>query len=288
MSSRLHTAAFAAVPLPPAAHPFLISAMAVPSFFSHPYLRIAAALTAHKQVQAEVRTSLGTPARADTVWLFSGLTYTMQELCATCSPALLGQGVIGAQRRAFSALQRPPVVHRGRQSAQIAFAASCGSSGSGVPPAAAADSSSSTATATLLQRVLASCSLGDRGTLMLAAVLAGGLLFGVAEPALAALPQHAGEAAPTLAPQLVADLAENEDFWGNVLRYISYFFSVLLGTVYIAVRPLLELLKRPTTAVLVVAGLGALVFFVSFTVQAMLGINDPVDYTASSIVTPLS
>ncbi|EFN54403.1 hypothetical protein CHLNCDRAFT_15860, partial [Chlorella variabilis] len=57
-------------------------------------------------------------------------------------------------------------------------------------------------------------------------------------------------------------------FWGNVLRYISYFFSVLLGTAYIAVKPLIELMKKPTTAVLVVGGLAGLFFFVSFTVQA--------------------
>lgn len=214
----------------------------------------------------------------------------MQHLCATCNPAWLGQGVVGAQRRGPGTLQRAPFARLGRQSAAGTLAASSGSSGRCAAPAAAAEDSgsSSGATATLLQRVLASCSLGDRGTLMLAAALAGSLVLGMAEPALAALPQHADGAAPGSAPQLLADLAENEDFWGNVLRYISYFFSVLLGTAYIAVRPLLELLKRPTTAVLVVAGLGALLFFVSFTVQAMLGINDPVEYTASSIVTPLS
>ncbi|KAL4458370.1 hypothetical protein ABPG75_013235 [Micractinium tetrahymenae] len=212
----------------------------------------------------------------------------MQQLCATCSAARPSQGVVGAQRRT-SALQRRPVARQGRQAAPVMLEAPCSNSSGSAPAAAAAEGGSSgAATATLLQRVLASCSLGDHGTLVLAAALAGGLLLGAAEPALAALPQHAGGAAPASAPQLLADLAENEDFWGNVLRYISYFFSVLLGTAYIAVRPLLELLKRPTTAVLVVAGLGALVFFVSFTVQAMLGINEPVDYTASSIVTPLS
>ncbi|PSC68395.1 Calcium release-activated calcium channel [Micractinium conductrix] len=128
-------------------------------------------------------------------------------------------------------------------------------------------------------RVLASCSLGDSGTLLLAAVLAGGLLLGVAEPALAA----GGADGAHGVPQLLGDVAENEDFWGNVLRYISYFFSVLLGTAYIAIRPLIELMKRPGTAVLVVAGTAGLVYFVSFTVQTMLGMNDVIDYTARGI-----
>jgi hypothetical protein len=59
-----------------------------------------------------------------------------------------------------------------------------------------------------------------------------------------------------------------------VLRYISYFFSVLLGTAYTAVRPLSGLLRRPVSAVLTVSGLVLLYLFVSSTVTAMLGINN--------------
>lgn len=81
------------------------------------------------------------------------------------------------------------------------------------------------------------------------------------------------------------DLAENEDFWANVLRYVSYFFSVLLGTAYVAFKPILELLKRPTTAVLVIGAAAGLYYFVSTTVTAMLGVNE-YGYEPSSIVTP--
>ena len=84
----------------------------------------------------------------------------------------------------------------------------------------------------------------------------------------------------------IADLAEDTDFWANVLRYISYFFSVLLGTAYVAIKPLIELLKRPTTAVLVIAGVAVVYIFVSTTVGAMLGMNDIIEYSPSSIVTP--
>lgn len=84
----------------------------------------------------------------------------------------------------------------------------------------------------------------------------------------------------------IADLAENEDFWGNVLRYVSYFFSVLLGTAYVALKPIVDLLKRPTTAILVILGAAGLYLFVSTTVSAMLGVNE-FEYDPSSIVTPM-
>lgn len=64
-----------------------------------------------------------------------------------------------------------------------------------------------------------------------------------------------------------------EDFWSNVLRYISYFFSVLLGTAYTAVKPLGGLLRKPVTAVATVTGIVLLYIFVSSTVTAMLGVN---------------
>lgn len=139
------------------------------------------------------------------------------------------------------------------------------------PSAASGDKASAAPSpaADLLQRVLATHSLADSSTLLAAAALTGVLLLGAVEPAAAA---HAGghEA------QLLGDVSENADFWGNVLRYVSYFFSVLLGTAYIAVRPILELMKKPTTAVLVLGGLAGLVYFVSFTVQVRLRAAHPV------------
>jgi len=85
----------------------------------------------------------------------------------------------------------------------------------------------------------------------------------------------------------ISDVAENEEFWGNVLRYISYFFSVLLGTAYVAIKPIIGLLKKPATAILVIIGAVLLFTFVSTTVQGMLGLDNNTDiYTATSIVTP--
>ena len=184
----------------------------------------------------------------------------MQLATSTPAGATRLSASLSNTRRSASALRSPIV----RQAVRRAAASQpSSSSGQAAAPAAAA-ATAPPPEASLLQRVLASCSLGDSGTLLLAAVLAGGLLLGVAEPALAA----GGADGAHGVPQLLGDVAENEDFWGNVLRYISYFFSVLLGTAYIAIRPLIELMKRPGTAVLVVAGTAGLVYFVSFTVQA--------------------
>lgn len=56
-------------------------------------------------------------------------------------------------------------------------------------------------------------------------------------------------------------------------RYGSYFFSVLLGTAYTAVKPIGGLLRKPATAAATVAALAALLLFVTSTVSAMLGLG---------------
>lgn len=198
-------------------------------------------------------------------------------------------GVVASPSHRLAA-RAPSSAACGRQrhclAARAAARSSNGDEAAAGSGSAADRTASSSATSGLLQRVLVSGSLADHGTLLLIAALGSCMLLGAAEPALAAHAAPGGDHAAV--SQLLGDLAENEDFWGNVLRYISYFFSVLLGTAYIAVKPLIELMKKPTTAVLVVGGLAGLFFFVSFTVQAMLGMNESIDFTASSIVTPLS
>ncbi|PRW59460.1 Calcium release-activated calcium channel isoform A [Chlorella sorokiniana] len=195
-------------------------------------------------------------------------------------PSVLPLGAVVGRRPAAAGQRVQPSMQQARRSALAAAQRQEAAPSS----SAAAAGGSPAATATLLQRLVAGGSLADRSTLLLAAALGGALLFGAAEPAAAA--DGSTQLAHAAAAQPLGDLAENADFWGNVLRYVSYFFSVLLGTAYIAIRPIIELLKRPGTAVLVVAGIAGLVYFVSFTVQAMLGINEPIEYTASSIVTP--
>ena len=70
-----------------------------------------------------------------------------------------------------------------------------------------------------------------------------------------------------------SDRAPQDDFWSNVGRYGSYFFSVLLGTAYTAVKPIGGLLRKPATAAATLAALAALLLFVTSTVSAMLGLG---------------
>lgn len=89
----------------------------------------------------------------------------------------------------------------------------------------------------------------------------------------------------TLPHMPILDLAEGEEeFWGNLARYGRYFITVLLGTAYITVKPIIALLKRPKTAVLVVGGAALLYIFVSSTVSAMLGVTDPTSIQPSQFL----
>lgn len=75
-------------------------------------------------------------------------------------------------------------------------------------------------------------------------------------------------------PHEVYRIAENEDFWANMARYGRFFFSVIVGTVYTALKPLSQLLKRPVTAAVIIGVAVLIYFFVSTTLQAMLGLSD--------------
>lgn len=110
-----------------------------------------------------------------------------------------------------------------------------------------------------------------------AVILAGVLLLSLGLPAESQAATH--HARGTEAFQLAS---EDSEFWVNVSRYGRYFITVLLGTAYISVKPVLELLKRPKTAFLVVAGIAVLYLFVSTTVQAMLGVSNPLEYQPSN------
>jgi hypothetical protein len=84
--------------------------------------------------------------------------------------------------------------------------------------------------------------------------------------------------------QPIMDLAEGEEFWGNVARYSRYFVTVMLGTGYVMVQPLLAAFKRPVTAILAVVGLGGGFLALRFVLNAMLGVQEPFAYEPGSIV----
>lgn len=83
--------------------------------------------------------------------------------------------------------------------------------------------------------------------------------------------------------QPIMDLAEGEEFWGNVARYSRYFVTVMLGTGYVMVQPLLAAFKRPVTAVLAVVGLGGGFLALRYVLNAMLGVQEPFVYEPGSI-----
>lgn len=105
------------------------------------------------------------------------------------------------------------------------------------------------------------------------------LLAAMPPPAAAAVASGAdAHAAAAAAVNPSFDLAENQEFWGNVVRYGRYFVTVMLGTGYVMVRPLLGLFKNPVTGVLAVAGIAGAAYGVKVTLEAMLGISEPFDY----------
>lgn len=72
----------------------------------------------------------------------------------------------------------------------------------------------------------------------------------------------------------IFSLAEGEDFWSNMASYGRFFISVMTGTTYVILKPVLGLLRRPRTAIFVVIGAALLYFGLRATVDAMLGLTD--------------
>jgi Protein of unknown function (DUF751) len=123
---------------------------------------------------------------------------------------------------------------------------------------------------------LSSTSSGFR-TPSRAGTLAAGLDFALPEAAHSA--ESVGQLLHSLpAPAPLFDIAQDTPFWENLARYGQYFFSVMLGTGYVMLKPFAALLKRPVTAVLLIAFAIGLFFLVKRTVQAMLGTNDLFEY----------
>ncbi|KAE8708939.1 Tapetum determinant 1, putative isoform 1 [Hibiscus syriacus] len=64
-----------------------------------------------------------------------------------------------------------------------------------------------------------------------------------------------------------------EEFWDNVRRYALYALTVSTGAVYTIMQPILELLKNPISAVLILVILGGGIFIVSQVLSAMVGVT---------------
>ncbi|XP_062188303.1 uncharacterized protein LOC133891592 [Phragmites australis] len=97
--------------------------------------------------------------------------------------------------------------------------------------------------------------------------LIGGITAGVA----AALALSAG-AGPALALGPEGPLVE--EFWDNMRRYALYAVTVSTGVAYTVLQPIVELLKNPVTALLIVVILAGSGFLVSQVLTAMVGNSD--------------
>ncbi|CAN0908763.1 hypothetical protein LINGRAHAP2_LOCUS25457 [Linum grandiflorum] len=65
-----------------------------------------------------------------------------------------------------------------------------------------------------------------------------------------------------------------EEFWDNVRRYALYALTVSTGALYTILVPIVELLKNPISAVLVLVILVGGFYIVSQVVSAMVGLSD--------------
>ncbi|XP_050223877.1 uncharacterized protein LOC126671256 [Mercurialis annua] len=65
-----------------------------------------------------------------------------------------------------------------------------------------------------------------------------------------------------------------EEFWDNVRRYALYALTVSTGALWALLEPIVELLKNPVSAVLVILILGGGFFIVSQVLSAMVGVTD--------------
>ena len=64
-----------------------------------------------------------------------------------------------------------------------------------------------------------------------------------------------------------------QEFFKNVSRYPRFLISFSLGILFNALEPLKPLLEKPTTAIALIGIAIAALVFLSFTLQAMLGLS---------------
>ena len=63
------------------------------------------------------------------------------------------------------------------------------------------------------------------------------------------------------------------DFFKNVGRYFTFFITITLGVLYVFLERLLPFVKKPATAIALMALLLSTLVFVAFTLRAMLGFS---------------
>ncbi len=64
-----------------------------------------------------------------------------------------------------------------------------------------------------------------------------------------------------------------DGFWDNVFRYPRYLITIVLGLLVNTLEPLKPLLKKPVTLIALIGLLLGGMFFLTFTLRAMLGLS---------------
>ncbi|XP_052201015.1 uncharacterized protein LOC127807326 [Diospyros lotus] len=65
-----------------------------------------------------------------------------------------------------------------------------------------------------------------------------------------------------------------EEFWDNMRRYALYILTVSTGVAYTIFQPILELLKNPISAILILTIFGGSIYIVSQVLSAMVGVSE--------------
>lgn len=65
-----------------------------------------------------------------------------------------------------------------------------------------------------------------------------------------------------------------EEFWDNVRRYALYALTVSTGALYTIFQPIVELLKNPISAILILVIFGGGLYIVSQVLSAMVGVSE--------------
>ncbi|KAK1306811.1 hypothetical protein QJS10_CPA10g01818 [Acorus calamus] len=65
-----------------------------------------------------------------------------------------------------------------------------------------------------------------------------------------------------------------EEFWDNMRRYGLYVLTVSTGAIYTLLEPIVELLKNPITAILLITIFGGSFYIVSQVLNAMVGMSE--------------
>lgn len=117
---------------------------------------------------------------------------------------------------------------------------------------------------------------GQLGSLMVLSLFVWMAMGNADEANAASLQQQQDAIASGLGhPQEIFQVGADDSFWTNVVRYVQYFISLTVGLLYVNLKPLFSMMRKPGTAIFAILFLFGAFTFVKLTVSSMLGLDDP-------------